>query len=184
MPMCDWSSDVCFRSRRVRGLETLQCLTLSPGAKNSSRDFQHCSPGFCLALGLRLSVPLRGWPSGMMITLFWKQCHPLAWKTLCCCVLRSLKTDCLVSVLTLISCMTLGSHSASLGFSFLITLGCSVVSNSFPPQGLQPARLLCPWNSPGKNTSVGSHSLLQRIFPTQGSNPWEIFTVLTVFFAV
>ena len=30
---------------------------------------------------------------------------------------------------------------------------------------------LCPWNSPGKNTGVGSHALLQRIFPTQGSNP-------------
>ena len=26
------------------------------------------------------------------------------------------------------------------------------------PHGLQPARLLCPWNSPGKNTGVGSHS--------------------------
>ena len=26
--------------------------------------------------------------------------------------------------------------------------------------------LLCPWNSPGKNTGVGSHSLLQGIFPT------------------
>ena len=33
-----------------------------------------------------------------------------------------------------------------------------------------PARLLCPWNSPGKNIGVGSHSLLQEIFPTQGSN--------------
>ena len=29
---------------------------------------------------------------------------------------------------------------------------------------------LCPWNSPGKNTGVGSHSLLQGIFLTQGSN--------------
>jgi len=28
-----------------------------------------------------------------------------------------------------------------------------------------------PWNSPGQNTGVGSCSLLQRIFPTQGSNP-------------
>ena len=28
----------------------------------------------------------------------------------------------------------------------------------------------CPWNSPGKNTGVGCHSLLQGIFPTQGSN--------------
>ena len=36
--------------------------------------------------------------------------------------------------------------------------------------GLKPARLLGPWNSPGKNTGVGSHSLLQEIFPTQGGN--------------
>ena len=28
-----------------------------------------------------------------------------------------------------------------------------------------------PWNSPGKNTGVGRHFLLQGIFPTQGSNP-------------
>ena len=31
--------------------------------------------------------------------------------------------------------------------------------------------ILCPWDSPGKNTGVGCHSLLQWIFPTQGSNP-------------
>ena len=30
---------------------------------------------------------------------------------------------------------------------------------------------LCPWNSPGQNTGVGCHSLLQGIFPTKGSNP-------------
>ena len=34
-----------------------------------------------------------------------------------------------------------------------------------------PVRLLCPWDSPGKNTGVGGHSLLQGIFLTQGSNP-------------
>ena len=33
-----------------------------------------------------------------------------------------------------------------------------------------PARLLCPWGSPGKNTGVGCHSFLQGIFQTQGSN--------------
>ena len=32
------------------------------------------------------------------------------------------------------------------------------------------ARLLCPWNSLGKNTEVGSRSLLQGIFPMQGSD--------------
>ena len=45
------------------------------------------------------------------------------------------------------------------------------MSNSLRPHGLQTARLLCPWNSPGKNSGVGCHFLLQRIFPTQGSNP-------------
>ena len=39
------------------------------------------------------------------------------------------------------------------------------------PHGLKPSRLLYPWNSPGKNPGVGCHSLLQGIFPTQGSNP-------------
>ena len=39
------------------------------------------------------------------------------------------------------------------------------------PHGLQPARLLCPWNSPSKNTGVNSCSILQGIFPTQVSNP-------------
>ena len=39
------------------------------------------------------------------------------------------------------------------------------------PMDCKPTRLLCPWNSPGQNTGVGSHSLLQGIFPTQGSNP-------------
>ena len=37
--------------------------------------------------------------------------------------------------------------------------------------GLQRSRLLCPWNSPGKNTEVGLHLLLQGIFLTQGLNP-------------
>ena len=37
---------------------------------------------------------------------------------------------------------------------------------------LRPHGLLCsPWNSPGQNTGMGSLSLLQGIFPTQGSNP-------------
>ena len=39
------------------------------------------------------------------------------------------------------------------------------------PHGLKPARLLCPWDSPGKNAGVGCHALLQGIFPAQESNP-------------
>ena len=53
----------------------------------------------------------------------------------------------------------------------LISASFSVVSDSLEPDGLWPARLLCALNSPGKNTGVGSHFLLQGIFPTQGLNP-------------
>ena len=42
----------------------------------------------------------------------------------------------------------------------------SVMSDSLQPHGLHS-----PWNSPGQNTGVGSLSLLQGIFPTQGLNP-------------
>ena len=52
----------------------------------------------------------------------------------------------------------------------MCVLSHSVVSDSVTPQ-LWPARLLCPWDSPGKNTGVGCRALLQGIFPTQGSNP-------------
>ena len=54
----------------------------------------------------------------------------------------------------------------------------SVVSGSLQLYELQPARLLCPWDSPGKNTEVGCHFLLQEIVLLQGSNPhllhWQV----------
>ena len=53
-------------------------------------------------------------------------------------------------------------HKTPLNHKFII----SKMSNS-----LWPHRLYSPWNSPGQNTGVGSLSLLQGIFPTQGSNP-------------
>ena len=63
----------------------------------------------------------------------------------------------LLSVAALLGCICALSHS--------------VASDSWSPHGLQPARQLCPWNSPGEDTEVGSHVLLQGIFLTQGSNP-------------
>ena len=44
----------------------------------------------------------------------------------------------------------------------------SIVSDLLQPHGLKPSNLLCPWPSPGKNTGVRSHLLLQGIFLTQG----------------
>ena len=39
------------------------------------------------------------------------------------------------------------------------------------PWTVEPARLPCLWDFPGKDTGVSCHFLLQRIFPNQGSNP-------------
>ena len=50
----------------------------------------------------------------------------------------------------------------------------SVMSDSWRPHGRQPTRLLCPWDSPGKITGVGSHFLLQGIFLTQGIDPTSL----------
>ena len=49
----------------------------------------------------------------------------------------------------------------------LVTQSCPTLL----PHELQPTALLGPQDSPGKNTGVRCHSLLQGIFPTQGSNP-------------
>ena len=60
--------------------------------------------------------------------------------------------------------------AAGVGFSQVAVsrcVRCSVVSNSLQLHGLWSARLLCPWNSPGKNIGVGSHYLLQGTFQIQ-----------------
>ena len=53
----------------------------------------------------------------------------------------------------------------------MLIISCSVTSDSLWSHRLEPTRFLCPWDSPGKNIGVCSHSLLQGIFLTQGSNP-------------
>ena len=46
--------------------------------------------------------------------------------------------------------------------------------------GLQPARFVCLWDSPGKNLEVGCHALFQRIFPAQGLNPYLFLMTLSL----
>ena len=72
-----------------------------------------------------------------------------------------------------------------------------VVLKSLQLHGLSLARLLCPWDSPGKNTGMDCCLLLQGIFLTQGSNPrlllgswifyhwvtWEAHHILIVFYS-
>ena len=74
---------------------------------------------------------------------------------------KSIWLSCKVKVLVAQSCLTL-----------------------LQPHGLQSLRFRYPWNSPGKNTGVGTHSLLQGIFLTQGSNSvyyiaGELFNLLS-----
>ena len=56
-------------------------------------------------------------------------------------------------------------------FIFDVCVNHSVVSDSLRSHGLYPSRLLCPWNSPGKDTGVGCYSPLHQIFLIQGLNP-------------
>ena len=67
-------------------------------------------------------------------------------------------------------------HSANCFISYMWKqyqwwwFSCQVVSHICDLHGLQPTRLLCPWDLPSKNTGVGYHFLFQGIFLTQGSN--------------
>ena len=49
----------------------------------------------------------------------------------------------------------------------LLLFSCWVVSDSFTTSWTVARQLLCPWNSPGKNTGASCHFLLQGIFPTR-----------------
>ena len=56
-----------------------------------------------------------------------------------------------------------------------VQFSCSVVSDSLQPQGLQPSRLLCPWDFPGKSTGVGCYCLLWWRGSVQSLIPARLF---------
>ena len=70
-----------------------------------------------------------------------------------------------VAIVTTITCKTYCAHVPEPLLN-VFSESLSVMSDS-----LQPLGLYCSWMSPGQNTGVGNLSLLQGIFPTQGSNP-------------
>ena len=53
------------------------------------------------------------------------------------------------------------------------------MSDSLQPHGLYPARLLCPWDFPDKNTEMDCYFLHQGIFHTQGSNPLSCISCIS-----
>ena len=61
----------------------------------------------------------------------------------------------------------------ALFISFMVNFSFDIYceKHAMQPCGLWPTRLLCPWDSPGKDTGVGCRALLQGISPTQETNP-------------
>ena len=71
----------------------------------------------------------------------------------------------------LLSCASLGNKQLNDSCTCSVL---SVMSNSVQPYGLYATRLLCPWDSPGKNTGVGLPFPPPGIFPMQGSHPCHL----------
>ena len=59
----------------------------------------------------------------------------------------------------------------SLQLCLILAILWTVAPDSCDPMDCSPPASFCPWDSPGKNTRVGCHFLLQVIFLTQGENP-------------
>ena len=75
-------------------------------------------------------------------------------------------------------------HAVECSFSLFILFESESESLSVMYNSLWPHGLYSPWNSPGQDTGVGSLSLLQGIFPTQGLNPgllhcWQILSQMS-----
>ena len=68
---------------------------------------------------------------------------------------------------SLLVCMLRFKTSSQLSSMISESESCSLVLDSLRPHGLWRSL----WSSPGQNTGVGYHALLQGLFPTQGVNP-------------
>ena len=85
--------------------------------------------------------------------------------------LLTTNVPCLPFMSTVLSILSIGKSPSSVGTSFLVSYVKLVLVTQSCMTLCDPldcsARLLCPWDSPIKNSWVGCHSLLQGIFPTQ-----------------
>ena len=129
---------------------------------NQFRWFNHSSP-------LNSSINLTG------LTSYWLVCFIFKSRMECSIISRSWKKNyrcpCLWIILTRFCQITLIGIKKSIKISLKVNMLVTQSRPTLHPHGLWPARLLCSWNSPGKSTGVGSHSLLRRIFPTQRWKP-------------
>ena len=109
----------------------------------------------------------------LVAQLCWTLCNPMDCSLLGSSVLEILQAKILEWVALSFSRESSQSRDRTLSYVFCIgrpvfyhwwKWSRSVMSESLQPCGLSPARLLCPWDSPGKNTGVGCHA------PSRGSS--------------
>ena len=128
-------------------------------------QIQTCPDAHVSILGNISSVTEKAWGSGGVSSVFSQ-----------CLVSDSTKhlQHMTTTVGALVNLLRLSSGERSMLLMWVCGGVCVCVSRSVVSDSvnhcLEAARLLCPWNSPGKNTGVDCHSLLQRIFPTQELN--------------
>ena len=90
------------------------------------------------------------------------ECSMFTWEEgIFFCIWMECPEDINVSFKTCVSLLIFCFDDLSIGVLLLLLLSTSVVSNSMWPQRWQPTRLPHPWDSPGQNTGVGCHFLLQ-----------------------
>ena len=159
--------------QRVRHDWATNTFTFTPSIRNMflKAEFQTFSPCFHLKCFPFLSTALK-------VTFHWQSLQNLGCIPRCATSL-SLSTPAACASL---SCVALPSHTGDhslvlyvcdsanfLLYSLVVCVFVFKVKFSVS-DSLWPHGLYSPWNSPGQNTGVGSLSLLQGIFPTQGSN--------------
>ena len=152
-----WKRQKAFHYKQHKMiLDFLDLKTLSKPAQP-----WHCS------LPLQIPSPLLTWFSPIPTHLW----YPLSPGCVSCHLASLSPCRPLSGVLSL---PTEGDPSQCFLKKYVIEMLC-MLSHLCPtlcnPMDCNHPRLLCPWDSPGKNTGVGGHALRWRIFPTQGLNP-------------
>ena len=106
----------------------------------------------------------------------WPMSHFHFWDPIGFCRLSPKQNSWLLSLTLNSSCLIFPTSVNCITFQPVVVVIVDVlVAKSRPTllqtHGLQPPRLFCPWDFPGKNTGVGYHFLPQGIVPGQWSNP-------------
>ena len=171
-----WSETFPFSRRSSQPREQTQVSRIAGGFLTSwaTREVQEYRSGWPIPPPADLPDPgiKPGSPALQVDSLPSYEGSPVAYITLHCSLKIFIRKTNIDGTMEWMFVSPQNSHVEVLLSSVMVfgyggeTESCPVVSDSLGPHGLYS-----PWNSPGQNTGVGSLSLLQGIFPTQGLNP-------------